>query len=92
MKLPGEPFLTPHLAAHMSASLVNKLSKQPVRREPKKIEMMLYTATSKINIYDIKIENLQNDFQLKTELNAVDKVMMLTVPNPRCKSMLSDHP
>ena len=83
--------MTPHLASHMSASLVNKLSKQPVRREPKKIEMMLYTATSTINIYDVKIENLQNDFQLKTELNAVDKAMLLTVPNPRCKSMLSDH-
>ena len=74
-------------SSYVSASLVNKL-----RREPKKIEMMLYTATSKINICDVKIENLQSDFEFKTELNAVDKDVLLTVPNPNYKSMLSDYP
>ena len=63
-----------------------------MRRESKKIELMLYTATSKINICDVKIENLQGDFEFKTELNAVDKDVLLTVPNPTYKSMLSDYP
>ena len=50
--------------------------------EPKNIKMMLYTATSKINIYDVKIENLQSDFEFRTELNPVVKDVLLTVPNP----------
>ena len=79
-------------SSYVSASLVNKLSKQPVRRVSEKIEMMLYTATSKINIYDVKIENLHSDFEFKTELNAVDKDVLLTVPNSSYKSMLSDYP
>ena len=43
-------------------------------------------------MYDVKIENLQSDFEFKTELNAVDKDVLLTVPNPNYKSMLSDYP
>ena len=82
-------------SSYVSASLVNKLSKQPVRRKSKKIEMMLYTATSKINIYEVKIENLQSDFEFKTELNAKDKDMLLKVPavkNPNYKNILSNNP
>ena len=54
--------------------------------------MMLYTTTSKINIYDVKIENLQSDLEFKTELNAVEKDVFLTVPNPNYKCKLSDYP
>ena len=54
--------------------------------------MMLYTATSKINIYNVKIENFQSDFKFKTELNAVEKDVLLKVPNPNYKRMLSDYP
>ena len=56
---------------------------------------MLYTASSKINIYNVKIVNLklnQSDFKLKTELNALDKYVLLSVPNPSYESMLSCYP
>ena len=43
-------------------------------------------------MYDVKIENLQSDFEFKTELNVVDKDVLLTVPNPNFRSMLSDYP
>ena len=78
--------------SYVSAFLLNKLNKQPARRESKKIEMMLYTATSKINIQDVKIKNLQSYFEFKTELNAVDKGVLLTVRLSNYKSMLSNYP
>ena len=53
---------------------------------------MLYTVTSKINIYDVKNENLQSDFEFKTTLNAVDKDVLIILPYPNYKSMLSDNP
>ena len=64
---------TAYGSSNVSASLVNKLSKQPARRKSKKIKIMLYTATSNINIYNFKTENLQSDFEFKTKLNPVDK-------------------
>ena len=54
--------------------------------------MMLYTATSKIHIFDVKIENLQSDFEFKTGLNTVDKDVLLIAPNPNYKSVLSNCP
>ena len=54
--------------------------------------MMLYTTTSKINIYDVKIENLQSDLEFKIELNAVENDVFLTVPNLNYKCKLSDYP
>lgn len=50
---------------------------------------MLYTASSKINIYNVKIVNLQSDFKFKTKLNALDKYVLLSVPNLSYESMLS---
>ena len=51
---------------------------------------MLYTATIKINICDVKIESLQSDSEFKIELN--EKDLLLTVPNPKYESRLSDYP
>ena len=53
---------------------------------------MLYTATSNINIYNFKTENLQSNFEFKTKLNPVDKDVLWTVPNPNFKGVLSDYP
>ena len=82
---------TPPVRSYLSAFLVSKLNKQPVKRESKKMEMMLYTATTNINIHDVQIENLQSEFAFKTEVNTVDKDVLLTVPNPSYKSTLSDY-
>ena len=51
---------------------------------------MLYTATIKINICDVKIESRQSDFEFKIELN--EKDMLLAVPNPKYESILSYYP
>ena len=79
-------------SSYANASLANKLGKESVRRESKKTEMMLYTTTSKIHIFDVKIENLQSNFEFKTGLNTVDKDKLLTAPNPNYKSVLSNYP
>ena len=59
-----------------------------MRREPEKTEMMSYTANSKIGIYNVKIENLQRDFNFNTELNTVDNNALIIIPNPNYESML----
>ena len=44
--------------------------------------MMLYTNSSKLNIYDVTTKNLEYEFEFITEKNAVDKDVLLNVPNP----------
>ena len=61
---------------------MSKLNKQPVRRGTKKIEMMLYTTNNKLSIYYVTIKNLEDDFKFTKETNAINKDVLLNMPNP----------
>ena len=61
---------------------MSKLNKQPVRRGTKKIEMMLYTTNNKLSIYYVTIKNLEDDFKFTKETNAMNKDVLLNMPNP----------
>ena len=61
---------------------MSKLNKQPVRRGTKKIEMMLYTTNNKLIIYYVTIKNLEDDFKFTKETNAINKDVLLNMPNP----------
>ena len=47
-----------------SSTIVSKLNKQPVRRDTKKIEMMLYTTNSKLSICNVTIKNLEDSLRI----------------------------
>ena len=77
----------------MSSIIVSKLNKKSVRRDmKKKIEMMLYITNSKLSIYNVTIKNLHDEFKFTTEMNAVDKDVLLNVPNPDYGTMLTKNP
>ena len=48
--------------------------------------MMLY---SKLSIYNVTIKNLEDEFEFTTKMNAVDKNVLLNVPNPDNGTMLT---
>ena len=73
-------------SSYISSAIVSKLNKQLVRRDTKKIEMMLY---SKLSIYNVTIKNLEDEFEFTTKMNAVDKNVLLNVPNPDHGTMLT---
>ena len=53
---------------------------------------MLYTANSKLSIYNVTIKNLEDDFEFTTEMNAVNKDVFLNVPpNPNYGAMLTKY-
>ena len=53
---------------------------------------MLYTTNSKSSIYNVTIKNLGDEFEFTTEVNAVDKDVLLNVPNPDYGTMLTKYP
>ena len=69
-------------SSYISSTIVSKLNKQPVRRGTKKIEMMLYTTNNKLSIYYVTIKNLEDDFKFTKETNAINKDVLLNMPNP----------
>ena len=78
--------------SYILSTIVSKLNKQPVRRDTKKIEMMFYTTNSELSIYNVTIKNLEDDFEFTIEMNAVDKDVLLNVPNPDYGTRLTKYP
>eukprot|EP00112_Aurelia_sp_Birch-Aquarium-sp1_P001131 Seg1117.2 transcript_id=Seg1117.2/GoldUCD/mRNA.D3Y31 product="hypothetical protein" protein_id=Seg1117.2/GoldUCD/D3Y31 len=78
-------------SSYASATLINKLDISASRTENRKIEMMMHTAARKIQIYNLKITNCEEDFEIYTDVSKVDKSVLLSVANPKYDSMIKRY-
>ena len=74
-----------------SSTLITALGKKPVRQEFKSIEMMLQTMTRKIDVYEVEIADVEGKFKMSSELNLIDKDVLITLPNPRYEELIKTH-
>ena len=75
----------------VSEALIRHLGRKPVRREHRRIDMMIHSTKKLLEIYDVNIVNLKGDFELSTEVTKVEKNVLLTIPNPKYQEMLKSH-
>ena len=78
-------------SSYASATLIERLNRQPDHKVYKKIEMMMSSTSQKIEMYKVEISNIKGDFSLPTTLSKVDKGVLLTVPNPQYTEVISQH-
>ena len=78
-------------SCYVSEALVRHLGKKPVRREHRRIDMMMHSTKKLVKIYDVNIVNLKGDFELSTEVAKVEKNVLLTIPNPKYQEILKSH-
>ena len=80
-------------SSYVPAALLDYMGKQPVRREFKRIEMMMQASNREIEIYNVVISSLTGEFQLRTEVTKVDRGTLLSLENPRYKELVEryDH-
>ena len=79
-------------SSHVSAVLTSKTNKKAKKKEPKIIEMMFYTATKWIEKFDLTVQNIEENFEFKTQLNKVEKDTLLFLPNPNYQEITSHFP
>ena len=53
------------------------LSKKAIGTETKKIEFLMSTNTGKVNIYSVKIQDINCEFSFEAELNHLEKELLL---------------
>ena len=53
---------------------------------------MLGTVKRIMEVYRIKIKSATGDFEMEADVTKVDKPQLMTVENPRYKSLLEKHP
>ena len=70
-------------ASYTSKTLINHIKKKPIPTETKKIATLMGTITRKIKIYSVKIQNINCEFNFETELNHLEKEVLLELPNPK---------
>ena len=78
-------------SSSISSTLVAKLRKQPLRKEIKKIKMMMYSTARKIEVYEAKIENISRRFALDVELCKVVRKELISLPNPRYSNLIEKY-
>ena len=54
--------------------------------------MMFHTTTKWVKIFDVTIQNIEGNFELKTQLNKVEKDTVLSLPNPNYPEIISHYP
>ena len=75
-------------SSYASSTLLKKTKLKPIRRERKKIEMLMHTATEKLEVYQANIGNLEGTFELCTEVTKVDKNVLM---NPQYKKLIAKY-
>ncbi len=76
--------------SYASAALLDRLKKHPIRREPRRIEMM-HTVDKMTEVYDLEISNLKEDFHIKTKVAEVDRASLLSLENPKYVRLLEQY-
>ena len=78
-------------SSYASARLINALHKQPTETKTKRIEMMLGSTTTKVEIYNVKIKSIDGDFSMDVNVTKVDKPQLMHLDNPNYETLLKKH-
>ena len=78
-------------SSYASATLTERINQQPIRKDYKRLEMMLHTTTKTIDIFQVQISSLDGSFIINTEVNKVEKSTLLSLPNPKYEELLNRY-
>ena len=76
-------------SSYASSTLLKELNITLTRKEIKTIEMMLYTATKKIEVFEIQIQDVTSNFNFTTEVSKVEKGILTNILNPQYEVMIN---
>ena len=78
-------------SSYVSSTVVNMIKKKPLRQEIKTIEMMLQRMEKKVDIYEVELKNLEGTFSLHSEVNGIERKVLLTLPNPHYERIIAKN-
>ena len=71
--------------------MVDKLNKQPTHVECKQIEVTVCSTVQRVQSYKVKISSVDGKYKMTTQVNKVDKGVLLTVPNPKYEDLINNY-
>ena len=77
--------------SYASSGLLELIKRKPIRQDYKRIEMMMQSTTKVIDIYNVKISDINEQFKIVSEVSKVDRQVLLTLPNPQYNKVLPKY-
>ena len=78
-------------SSYISESFIDLLKINPVRKEYKTTEILTNSTTKKFKIYNLKVENLDENFSFRTELNKLEREVLITLPNSKYNKVIETY-
>ena len=78
-------------SSYASAALLNRIKTCSLRKEVRRIEMMMQTTRQEIEVHQVEVKSLSRKFNLKTEVTKVNRGVLLTLDNPQYLDLLTQY-
>ena len=79
-------------SSYASEGLLDYLKINPTRKEVKTIEPLTNLTTKKLKIYSVKIQDVNEKYSFNTELNKLERKVLLTLPDTKYSKILKKYP
>ena len=78
-------------SSYASGKLIDLLKKKPCESKTKRVDMLISSQVTKLEMYDAQIESLDGNFSMSVKLTKVHKGELLTVDNPEYQQLMSNY-
>ena len=75
----------------VSTYISERIGKRPIRKETRQVDMMMNTTSKKIEIHNVQVRSITNDFEMTATVSKVDKAVLLSLPNPQYEQIIKHH-
>ena len=78
-------------SSYASAKLIDLLEKKPCETKMKRVDMLMSSQVTKLEMYNSLIESIDGSFRMNVKLTKVNKGELLTVDNPKYQQLINNH-
>ena len=78
-------------SSYVSAKVVDMMRKKPSESTTRRVEMLMGTHTTKLELYDAELSSIDGEFKMDVKLTKVNKTQLLTIPNPQYEKIITAY-
>ena len=79
-------------SSYASAKLLDLLKKKPSETKTKRVEMLMSSKVTKLEVYDTVVESLDGNYQMSVKMTKVNKAELLSIDNPNYGQLINEYP
>ena len=79
-------------SSNASAKLLDLLKKKPSETKTKRVEMLMSSKVTKLEVYDTVVESLEGNYQMSVKMTKVNKAELLSIDNPNYGQLINEYP